>query len=77
MNRPAHKGYVSLTECDGRFRPYEHMSGMFYLAAYTRQSDIVTRLLHGPRIGGSVCVLFFADEGDARAACDRINGSRA
>jgi hypothetical protein len=67
------RAYIKHGECDGRYRVYPHHSGMFYLAAYTRQSDQVTRTLHGPMIRNHRCVCFFADEGEARGTAERLN----
>jgi hypothetical protein len=64
---------LKLGECDGRYRVYPHHSGMFYLAAYTRQADQVTRTLHGPIIRNHRCVCFFADEGEAHGTAERLN----
>lgn len=67
------KAYVKHAECDGRYRAYPHHSGMFYLAAYTRQADEVTRTLHGPVIRNRRMVCFFSDEGEARGCAERLN----
>jgi hypothetical protein len=73
MNR----AYVKQGECDGRYRVYPHHSGMFYLAAYTKNGPNgeyqVIRTLHGPMIRNRRCVCFFADEGEARGTAERLN----
>lgn len=66
----------SLPPCDGRYRPELDATGMYLLAAYTRQSNNVTRTVHGAvfRERGlfKACALY-RDLADAQAKCDRLN----
>ena len=73
ISRPQ-SGMVSLTECDGRYRVYQHGGhGMYYLAAFTRQSDKVTRMLYGVDLAVGLFVVFYNREADAQAKADRLN----
>ena len=65
---------IALSACDGRYRVYQHNdSGMFYLCAFTRQAEQVTRRLHGPLIKGRICTLFVTDAEEAQGIAARLN----
>lgn len=65
---------IALGACDGRYRVYQHDStGLFYLCAFTRQADHVTRRLHGPVIKNQVCPMFVVSEEEAQGIADRLN----
>jgi hypothetical protein len=65
---------VRLTDCDGRWRAYQHEdSGMYYIAAFTMQGDRITREIIGPRFNGTVVPLLYTYRTDAAARADRMN----
>ena len=65
---------VQVSECDGRYRVYQHDGhGMFYLAAFTRQSNYVARMLYGVVLSVGLFVVFYTHEHEAQAKADRLN----
>ena len=62
-------------KCDGCYRPEQDASGMWLLAAYTRQSSMVTRTVHGLTYGKGMFkgALLFSDHDDAVCYALRLN----
>jgi hypothetical protein len=65
---------VRLTDCDGRYRAYQHgANGLWYLCAFTRQAEQVTRSIYGPNFNGQQFPVFYTDELDAECAAAKLN----
>jgi hypothetical protein len=68
-----HTQTLPKAKADGRYRPVLHPSGMWVAAAYTRQSDIVTRTIHGANFGKFKAMVLYANRSMAERHCRRLN----
>lgn len=61
-------------KCDGCYRPEQDPCGMWVIAAYTRQSNMVTRTVHGIAWHGLFKgYVYYRERGDAELDALRLN----